>query len=479
MVDFTKADEQVGGLPDGGSNGDILVRDDSSVGGYKWQTPEGEPHRITTSGATSISVIDSLNSNTYPWATDGNDALQGTIDGTIYLRGAVRGASAGTSYPGVTGDVILNFKDYTSNNEVHIMINGTVDGRDLSVDGSKLDTVQNGAQKNPSTVTSGEKNSPTSVTVLRSFSPNDIVDIASTIQVGNPTQISSSEIQNASSVTDLRSYSPEDVFNIVQYHTDGDPNYLRVTVDALKDPIHDQGRNVDALDQLRSFTPFDVYRLAANMLRGFDRYPNYFVEKGLDQSSYTNATRWQSVHSYMLPDVFAGDPMDSGHPYLQTNTSGSTIEYELAERDYLAGVGSTTASLLPLNYRDQYIVQIGTEIGSRNGGDHYIFRFPFVFSEIISVVATPIEGDARNNLELYWIDSDVTTNAPHTVTGNSGTTYITSNRLYETNFVTIRVGNDTVGGCTCVAFGKLSREPAVHPDSFGRYAIKLEDDGST
>lgn len=327
----------VGGLPSGGSDSDILIKDSLAPGGYRWSTNPGTPLRIQT-GSTVVEVVPSLAALDYPWGTAGQNAVRGRLSGTDFLRAAIRSASAGPSFPGSTGDVIVNFTSGSTQN-VHLLAK-TFSGRDLTVDGTKLDGIETGAQKNPTTVSVAEKGSAGSVTGLRSFSPKDIVDIANGLSIGNYPQITPTEITQAPTELDLRSFSPADVHSIFDAFNDGEPNPVRVNNNELQDP--------GSFSSVRSYSPNDIRTTINNLIytKVSEEY-NMIGDNGNYTWSHGEATKPFSVDAIAIcqvaeqgfqpgDEIIIGQPISNGFRGIMVtyNPTGSQVIALQANRPY-------------------------------------------------------------------------------------------------------------------------------------------------
>lgn len=206
------------GVPGGGNNGDVLVRDDLADSGYSW--------------SSSVAVA--------------SDRIASSPMEVIAIGGSVGSSKLSVRVNGVEKMAVTDTAVTTTVN---------VNGRNMSTDGSKLDGIETGAQKNPTRVTSQEKTSPGSVTSIRSYSPSDVKEMIDTHSSAGaiPAQVTSSEIANSSSITDLRSYSPADVHATVTTFATGEANPTRVTSGELANP--------SAATTVRSFSPSDVYSI--------------------------------------------------------------------------------------------------------------------------------------------------------------------------------------------------------------------------
>lgn len=211
------------GVPEGGVNGQVLVRDDASSGGMKWSSSVSlASDRIAKTPVEAIAI-----------PNDGNgDRFSVRINGTAKLQ--VKSSEITTTVP--------------------------INGRTLSTDGQKLDGIQANAQRNPTQVSSPEKTSPSGVTSVRGFSPKDVLDMINTHggsgSGSNYPQVTSAEIGSADTVTDLRSFAPSDVHGIVSVFATGEENPDRVTSGQLSNPsVH---------TAVRSFSPSDINTLVNN-----------------------------------------------------------------------------------------------------------------------------------------------------------------------------------------------------------------------
>lgn len=245
----------VGGTPSGGIDGDILVKDSSVAGGYRWGSLSSvSPPSQIVSGNTNWSIIDTSLAE-FPWANAGEKAVRGVVRNTTFVK--VAEIQDTNEVPGSSVDDV--YVSFESNGAQKVHLNAaTYNGRDLSADGGKLDGIASGAQVNYPQVTSAEKASAAGITGLRSMSPKDVTDIANALNIGNYPTVTVAEIQDAPNVTDNRSFSPSDVYGIFDYFNEGEANPARVNSSELSNP--------GAYSTIRSFSPNDTKTLITNVI---------------------------------------------------------------------------------------------------------------------------------------------------------------------------------------------------------------------
>lgn len=227
MSSIVKVSPFAKGVPDGGSSGDVLVRNTSIEDGYEWSSNVTlASDRIAKTPVEALTIPNDGNGDRFTVRISNNPKLQVYTDRVT------------TTVP--------------------------VNGRDMSADGSKLDNIQANAQRNPTQISTSEKNSPTSVTSVRGFSPKDVKDMidthASSGGATNYPRVTAGEITNAGNTTDPRSFSPSDVKGIVDINATGEPNPNRVSAAELANP--------SASSTVRSFSPSDVNTLFTGRLKG-------------------------------------------------------------------------------------------------------------------------------------------------------------------------------------------------------------------
>ncbi len=309
-----RANEIVGGTPTGGSNGDIIVRDNSVPGGYVWGPNPGTPVKIQSSvDNTSLTVIESLSDVNFPWSNNGTPAIEGFLGADSFLKISGRNAAADPEvYPGESGDVIVRFSSGVS--AVHLQAD-TVSGRDLVEDGAKLDNISAGAQANYAVLSEEEKADPSLVNTLRSFTPRDVVDIATGLEIGNYPKVTVEEISNAAETLANRTFSPSDIHGIFDVNNDGEPNPTQINNSEIADPGN--------YSTTRSFAPNDVRRIVDGMFTigssgqrvipgagGGDIYWDHGIEE--------TPTTWQVLMHCVVPD--------------QTYSIGDVVALEYAQR---------------------------------------------------------------------------------------------------------------------------------------------------
>ena len=282
-----------------------------------------EDGRITSAGNTAVAGVDATN-----WYNANNTFAIETGDGSVF------------------NTVIDTFADIIINGNV--AVSGTVDGRDISIDGAKLDGIEAGATGDMTgaeilteLITVDGANSGLDADLLDGYHAQDILNIAANTASGGVsdetiTLTANNGLIGSGSFT-LNQFSPSSI-QFEHADTSSQASVLGSGGDVIQDVILDDFGHITSLTQV----DFDDRYYTETELDAGQLDNRYYTETELDagqlDNRYYTETESDARFAFQTTQIIAGDGLSGGGP-LSANV---TINH--ADTSSVANTGTLDAA---------------------------------------------------------------------------------------------------------------------------------------